>query len=188
MKNIFGLICFIFFTSLFSCNNSDNFPLEENYDLELAINIKNYTDLEFPSGTMIYLCAIIKDTFVAVDSINIKQKILSRESIENKSYSEISIPKNVKSSPGQNLPHINISKIKPLSNKGALLIRFPNHSYELVDHKFFIYETHYGTSFATELNLSENAAAFYYSFDIVIQRLNLQQRNKSILIFKQLTN
>ncbi|MDG2279498.1 MAG: hypothetical protein P8L42_02575 [Flavicella sp.] len=140
MKRFYTLTGLLMFALLYACDNSEILPRDDNYNYEISVNILNYSDLEFPEGTFMYLGAQVKDTFIAVDSIRIDQIIPSKDNVSGKSHSKIVVPKKTKSDDSLNLWKINLQEVKDISNSGGILIRFPDEQYQIVCHSFIFQE------------------------------------------------
>lgn len=185
MKNEIKLIGLILIAPLIGCDNSEVFPAEVFYELEIKVNLLNYTDNEFLEGTVLYLGAIVKDTFTAVDSIKITSKIPVKTGDNN--HSELLIPEDNTDDWILSLWEINLGQVKEISNNGGILIRFPNKESELMCNEFTFYESE--TNRVLDLSLNSTINNFYYySIDVEIEKSNLIQRKNSHLIFKQLIN
>lgn len=183
--NLFGLFV-VTFTLLISCNNYEQFPMEENYKFGVKLNLNNYTEQEFPKGTIIYLIAIDHDTCFAVDSIKTNTIITSKNSNKNADYSETQIPMDIDSGFifDIKLWKINLEAVKNRSNNGAILIRFPSHGTELIDHQFSFDNSNFNIPLDMKLTHNE-IGQIYYSIESNIYNSNLTLIKNSNLVFKQ---
>ena len=187
MKKDAILLGLILIGSLFARNNSDNLPIEENYRIGIKVNILNYTDVDFPEGTKIYLGAMVKDTFIAVDSIPVNQKIISPTKDTNPNDLIVTIPESNGDRLNLNLWNINLEKVKKISKKGGILIRFSDKHCEAVCERFEFNENGVYNSFLLMTNVTYDNIG-YYSIDAKIEKSNLLLRKDSNLIFKQMIN
>jgi hypothetical protein len=179
------LLGIILIASFFSCDNSESLSAEKNHEFGLKVNILNYTENEYKEGTMIYLGAIVKDTFIAVDSIEVNKKILSSKVSRDSKHSVISIPENEEDELYLDLWDINIEDIKEISNKGGVLVRFPDQHCEVICNQFACNENELVSSFGLNLNISKYEIGFH-SIDVKIEENNILLRKNSNIVFKQI--
>lgn len=184
MKRFYTLTGLLMFALLYACDNSEILSRDDNFNYEISVNILNYSDLEFPEGTFMYLGAQVKDTFIAVDSIRIDQIIPSKDNVSGKSHSKIVVPKKTKSDDPLNLWKIDLQKVRNISHDGSILIRFPEEQYQIVCHSFCFQENEESL---LELKLEfTQYGEYFHSLDIDIDQINLKNRKDSKLVFKQL--